>query len=342
MREYFIRESGGAGSEKPSGSRTYSFAYPLYSPKRSDTVLTIDSPQSWFHARGVITRANKLKARGLPDVRGWRFVTCSVDPSRFGSALAAYLAGKKRIRHFIGGLRRLFGAECKYCWKLEFQGNGWPHWHFFVEHKKKLTRPQLLAVRDAWFLGRTNVKRARDLEYLWKYSFKRPFAHDDEPGTLTVPDWFADHIDAKTGKTFLRARMFQSSPGFFLKNREQVIRPPAKPPTKCLVYHTIRDYHKYFDSCRVSVHCGSRWPKRSFSDRPLSHCHEERRIGMESGGWHWIDYHTLAIDEEKLNIKIHKKWLKIKRAANSPPSSNRRRNRGWYSMGASPHTGTKQ
>lgn len=136
------------------------------------------------------------------DLRGWRFVTLTLDPARYPDPAIGWMLGKRHLREFVHRLKKKYGIR-RWCWKLEFhepdednQYNAYPHWHLLFDYKAKIDKDE---IRKLWGKGRTNIKRVdrEDFEYLFKYATK---ALD------SAPQWILDRTCV---------RLFQTSKGFF-------------------------------------------------------------------------------------------------------------------------------
>jgi len=198
---------------------------------------------NWFTSSGVLRKRREIEAKGLPSFNKWRFLTLTIDPEQFDhDPLRAFLLVKDRLRHFFGKMRDagLMHDSGKWCWKLEFQENGWPHWHVLYDWKAKYSEGQLAEIRELWGFGRTNVEMVSndDFLYSFKYAFKPVQCVEDadlfdfEPAV--APAWFLDYQGEKAGRkvSFARCRFWQTSRNFYTnakpaKEREK--REP-KPP----------------------------------------------------------------------------------------------------------------
>ena len=179
---------------------------------------------SWFTPAGVHAKLKQLEAKGLPDFGGWRFITLTCDQQAFNLCpLTAFLVGRDHMRRFLDRCREkgLWLKESKWAWKLEFQCNGWPHWHLLVDRKAKFSRAEMRLVEDLWGLGGTNCRRiskSGKFGYLFKYAFKGVYQEDGD-GTLSVPGWFLDFYKPAEGdkrpESFSRVRFWQTSKGFY-------------------------------------------------------------------------------------------------------------------------------
>lgn len=96
------------------------------------------NPANWFTESGLWKKRNLIQAKGLPNVTNWRFITLTLDPAQFANEVEAYFAGKEKVRRFLFKLREMLGREVAGCWKLEFQENGYAHWHLILDYKRSL------------------------------------------------------------------------------------------------------------------------------------------------------------------------------------------------------------
>lgn len=206
---------------------------------------------SWLTPSGVAKKRRMIESKGMPDVAGWRFITLTLNHDFFGDCpLTAYLEGKEKLRRFIeaGKVAGLWARDVSWCWKLEFQRNGWAHWHFLLNRKRKFTENEMAKIREIWGLGRTNVKRITKgkFGYQFKYAFKGVFQDDDEHGQhLCVPQWFLEHYvpavpesfpgaeDAEKPRSFARVRFWQTSKGFYTGHR--IERPEPEEPLSSIL-----------------------------------------------------------------------------------------------------------
>lgn len=229
---------------------------------------------SWFDSAGVAKKRKIIEAKGLPNFHNWRFITLTFSRGEKDSdgvyaggltPLAAYLAGSDYMRRFLDKARKagLWDADAKWCWKFEFQKDGWPHWHLLVDQRKKYTFDQLRQLTELWTFGRVDVQRVRakkKFRYDFKYAFKSAsLAGGDEDGmTEYAPGWFLDYFAKKivTVKwtdgegvaqvervekpcSFARVRFWQTSRGFYTGVPVKV--PPSPPPAGGRAVRTVRE-----------------------------------------------------------------------------------------------------
>lgn len=196
------------------------------------------SAPNWFSSVGVLKKRRQIEGRGLPSFKNWRFITLTLNRDLFDSPLEGYLAGKDKIRRFLNAARKenLWSTSARWCWKMEFQRDGWAHWHLLVDRTAKFTEAQLTRIGELWALGRTNVERVQENDFLYtfKYAFKPVFVEgegDFEDGdSFVLPHWFLDYVSSKTVKveqpdgsiqeaekpvTFAKVRFWQTSKGFY-------------------------------------------------------------------------------------------------------------------------------
>ena len=216
---------------------------------------------NWYSAKGVYEKRKRIEAKGLPDFSGWRFITLTLDPydHRFSvdgepCPLTAYLKGKKKMKYFMESMRGILGRKFKWCWKLEFQKNGWAHWHILLDSKLKMTGKQMCLMSDAWSFGRVNVKMVRssgEFLYTFKYAFKPALTGED-----CVPYWFANYTSTKSTKinyvisdekkselvdkpvSFGRVRFWQTSFGFYTKSKPSEAL-SKDPPVSCMIPYAL-------------------------------------------------------------------------------------------------------
>jgi hypothetical protein len=209
---------------------------------------------SWFSALGVRAKRKRIEAKGLPNFHNWRFITLTIDQTLFYSPLAAYLAASDHMRRFLYACRKagLWKNDAKWCWKLEFQRNGWPHWHLLVEKRSKIDYVKL---RELWGLGHTDVERVNEkgFRYNFKYAFKATEVDGEDGQFQGAPDWFLDYmgqktvavpladgstVDAEKPVTFARVRFWQTSRGFYTGSKRPA--PDRKEQSTWTVPRTVR------------------------------------------------------------------------------------------------------
>lgn len=164
-----------------------------------DAVLSAHIPACWWHPQGIRKMVKRLEARGFPWLRGWLFFTMTIDPKKFSSETKAFEAGKDRLRRVICELRARGYKIHRWAFKLELQGNGWPHWHLLVDSREFISHDLLT---DLWGYGTADVRRIKPAK--WKYLFKYVVK-----GSAEIPNWILNYPT--------RIRVFQTSLGFFDK-----------------------------------------------------------------------------------------------------------------------------
>jgi len=192
-------------------------------PRREAIHLRFQDGASWLTPSGVAKKRKMLEGKGLPDFKGRRFVTLTLDRAQFGDCpLTGYLAGKEKMRRFLDAGREagLWKKDAYWAWKLEFQKDGWAHWHIIIDRTAKFSLEQMRTIDRIWGLGRTNCRRISKsaFGYQFKYAFKGVFQDDGEDSGLCVPQWFLEYY--KPGgtdrpKSFQRVRFWQTSKGFY-------------------------------------------------------------------------------------------------------------------------------
>ena len=145
-----------------------------------------ESPtRSWFDPKSSRALSTDLCRRVMETMRGKRglFITLTYDPEQFKSPLDCYRRAKaeRHVRRFIERLGQKLGRSLTARWvrKLEFQGNGFPHWHLVLKVPQFVKKED---IADAWQWGFVDVKRTtqRRLQYFAKYISKA----DEIPGWL--------------------------------------------------------------------------------------------------------------------------------------------------------------
>jgi hypothetical protein len=165
----------------------------------SQFVISQYVPASWWHPDGRYKMLRRLELLGMPWLKGWLFFTLTVDQDRFSSPIEAFEKGQDRIRRVIDRLRSRGYSIRRYFFKLELQGNGWPHWHVCVDTRRYIAEEELERI---WGYGFVDVKRVKPNK--WRYLFKYVVK-----GNGPIPDWVLDYPK--------RIRVFQTSVGFFEK-----------------------------------------------------------------------------------------------------------------------------
>jgi len=189
---------------------------------RSRMGLQPSHQANWYTKSGVRKKRKLIEQNGLPDFRYCKFVTLTVDPA-IGTPKEAYEMGMERMKTFFAQSRAIMGP---YEWgrRLEFQENEYPHWHLIITYPKKIPKECLKLFTEWWNLGRVNVKgiTAKDFNYLFKYASKSSENGFDEQTGLPYPSWVLDYQTiTKDGRVSTGMRFWQTSKGFYTKNRQQ-------------------------------------------------------------------------------------------------------------------------
>jgi hypothetical protein len=247
-------------------------------------------PANWHTPQGVDRKRRKIESRGLPNFHKWRFVTLTVARKQFPNGSYAmtrqdlqfpdltdcdpcqmFFKGRDRMRAFLERLRVLgiIARDCPWCWKLEFQADGYPHWHLLLGRKSKFSGREMKAISKAWGLGRVNNEmihsKGSTFHYTFKYAFKAVLQHyeldehaPDEPETnnVALPDWFLDFVGvrfitiqnqdgslSRVAKplTLKRTRFWQTCANFYLKAIDRKTTERKAQETSQVVY-TVRQY----------------------------------------------------------------------------------------------------
>jgi hypothetical protein len=181
---------------------------------------------NWFTTRGVRIKRRLIEKKGLPVFKRCLFITLTI-PEGVCSPVEAYEKGSDRIRRFLAKFRKAVGQKFPWAWKLEFQENGYPHWHLVIDYKKRIPRELLPLVGDWWGLGRVNVRRLRqkDFQYLFKYVSKAAAGDGDPETGIGLPSWVLDYRKRLAdGRLSAGIRFWQTGGGFY-----QVVKAPNEP-----------------------------------------------------------------------------------------------------------------
>lgn len=194
--------------------------------------------RNWYTAEGAAYNGSVLYKRLTGRFHSYRptLVTLTVDPAKHENPYAAWLWGKSVLRKALYDLQQALGRDIRYFWKLEVQGNEFPHWHIVLD--TRIGRHEfdiaLRALASRWLAGSSiqgiDFKRIRkgSVKYLLKYVSK-----DGE-----WPDWMLDRC---------RIRIVGASLGFWSDGEESVEKKgdvraadtepkPAKPERPKMTY----------------------------------------------------------------------------------------------------------
>jgi len=147
----------------------------LVTPEHSPVSLPVIGEyyrETWFTPEGARLKYLKLRAKGLPSLADWRFITLTVA-DREASPEVVYLRGKDRLRVFTRWWRETLGRDVLWCWKLELHEDGYPHWHMLVwlpkstppERKAKILENSGQLWRNAWH----KITHSTDAAHLAKF-----------------------------------------------------------------------------------------------------------------------------------------------------------------------------
>lgn len=270
--------------------------------KTADAVhVRFQETANWYTPSGVAKKRRHIESLGLPDMKGRRFITLSLDPAMFGHCpFTAYVAGVERMRRFLeeGRLSGLWPRGCWWAWKLEFTRKGWAHWHLILDRTRKFSNQEMLRIQKIWGLGRTNCRRISksSFGYAFKYVFKGVFQEQDMEGGLCLPHWFLTfYRPAQTTvdsngetsctkpKSFARVRFWQTSKNFYT-GPKKIIEPPAEPKSSCLP-RPLREAILERESSVLVI-------ARKGDGQYLS----SRKVRLESGRNHFIRLHLWGVD----------------------------------------------
>ncbi|MBN86216.1 MAG: hypothetical protein CL885_01700 [Dehalococcoidia bacterium] len=135
--------------------------------------VTAYEPSNWFTPSGAKKKLKELQNKGMPSLKHWHMITLTVDPLQFSDPQEAYEYIKPRLRKWVYLVRQHHNQKNNpYFWKLEFQQNGWPHWHLCFYHGKG-RKLDVDFIERTWKFGATNCRYNKtDTDYLFKYVSK--------------------------------------------------------------------------------------------------------------------------------------------------------------------------
>ena len=145
--------------------------------------------------REIVKKASRV-LRGFDRTRT-RQVVLTVDRRKFpdGSESAYnYVSEKKIISEFIKSLKRQGVVIRKHKWFLEWHGDGFPHWHVFIEVDQQGVAGKIgnARIRKAWVLGGVReIYYATVLhwERLVGYFMKTGYLEKSKQHQTKLPEW---------------------------------------------------------------------------------------------------------------------------------------------------------
>ena len=152
---------------------------------------------SQFCSDCAVAHCVKWRERLRPQVGQWESVmmlTLTIDQTKFDGPREAYeYVGKKRkISELIRKLHRDKVLITKrFTATLEFQKNGWPHWHLLVESRfvPKHDLQETWGLGNCHFSKRDFVDSSHAVNYATKYITKTSKEGDE----FWFPDWVLDY-----------------------------------------------------------------------------------------------------------------------------------------------------
>lgn len=212
---------------------------------------------NWVTPRGVELKRREIERKGLPVFKHCLFMTLTV-PEAVSSPKKAYEIGKDRLRRFLARFRKAIGRDFPWAWKLEFQENGYPHWHLIIGYKKRIPknvfRDVAASIAQWWGLGITNIQRLRqkDFAYLFKYVSKIASADGDEEAGVCLPSWVLDYKTVrKDGRASAGIRFWQTGGGFYTHQKEPK-KQEKKEKKSSRVPYTLREQLKLWSRKAVA------------------------------------------------------------------------------------------
>jgi hypothetical protein len=146
---------------------------------------------SWLDPESAGILGWKLGKRLADRIAGreGRFITLTYDRSRYVDAQDCFdqARSRKHVSRFMRKLGGLLGVDLRGKWlcKLEFQREGWVHWHIVLVDVGKIPRDKFSELFALWGRGSINVKPLTEQNalYLMKY-----IAKDGD-----IPGWIYDY-----------------------------------------------------------------------------------------------------------------------------------------------------
>lgn len=146
---------------------------------------------SWLDPESAGLLGWKLGKRLAARIAGreGRFITLTYDRSRYVDAQDCFdqARARKHVSRFMRKLGVLLGVDLRGKWlcKLEFQREGWVHWHIVLVDVGKIPRDKFCQLYALWGRGSIDVKPLTEQNalYLMKY-----VAKDGE-----IPGWIYDY-----------------------------------------------------------------------------------------------------------------------------------------------------
>jgi hypothetical protein len=147
-------------------------------------------------------------------------LTLSIDQELFGSPQEAYehVGKKRKVSELVRKLHRDGVLISKrFTVTLEFQKNGWPHWHLLVESRfvPKHELQDAWGLGHVWFSKRDFDDASHAVNYATKYITKTAKDQDE----FWFPDWVLDYPG--------NVRRFSTSRGLCPPDRRPAKRQPS-------------------------------------------------------------------------------------------------------------------
>lgn len=189
---------------------------------------------SWFDHKAVPYLSKKLEVRLTERMKGKKakFITLTYDRDPYENGLDLYRRQQeeRHIRRFIERLQNKLGVSfCgKWMRKMEFQKEGWLHWHMIIEYGPKIDQ-QLLT--KLWGHGHVwiNHMNKKRLKYFCKYTAKSMWNETNHVGPFGMfPGWiYAER--ARSVKVIAVSRGFWGGSGKEGKKNYYIKKPYYTP-----------------------------------------------------------------------------------------------------------------
>lgn len=239
--------------------------------------------RSWLDPNWSRHQAFKLGERLIRELHGEHavFLTLTYDRTPYddGEDLYHRQSEEKHVRNFIRRLSRYLGQNLNGRWirKLEFQRNGWVHWHLIIRGVKYIPHADLLRV---WSHGGVHISRVKKktLRYFAKYVAK--------PGDF--PAWLL-------GLRSRSLKLVNPSPLFWRNTKDESPAAPKRDYVHQRKPHYVPLAQRFRDSYELVVAYDGRYPRVyriSFIDL-ISAAHDHGGVESHEKGWIAINSTTL-------------------------------------------------
>lgn len=198
----------------------------------------------------------------LFDFRKTRQLVLTCDPKKFNydsENAFLYLRDKKAIPQFIHNLKRTSKVKIdKWLWVLEWHGNGFPHWHLFIEvdqsgragmigNEKILRHWKYGIIHESYIRNENHWKQFTTYFGKAGYFDPKQKSGDRKSHQLELPEW-------AMSATY-RIRKMSSSIKIDAPENEKLIEEKKQPLEKVERNKTKKKYSEILNACGESTFC---------------------------------------------------------------------------------------